>query len=106
MRNRRAAVERVGEIGGTGEAFNMLPVLFATIAIALALIFGGSRRTFRSWPLLIASASWGLAAIYEWWFTTRYDPQAKIDIRVDLLLVGALAIVITLVCAAWSFRSR
>jgi hypothetical protein len=72
----------------------------------LALIFIWSRSRFRSWPLLIAAAAWGLAAIYELWFTHRYDPRSKSNIRVDLLMFIALSSVITLVSVAWSIRRR
>lgn len=80
--------------------------IFAIVAIGLALIFIWSRSRFRSWPLLIAAAAWGLAAIYELWFTHIYAPQSKSNIRVDLLMVIALSSVITLVSAAWSIRRR
>ena len=83
-----------------------MAVIFGTIAIALAILFGFCQRRFRAWPLLIASACWGLAAIYEWWFTTFYDPRGQFDIRVDLLLAAGLASVVTLLCAAWSFRPK
>jgi hypothetical protein len=58
------------------------------------------------WPLLIASVAWGLTAIYEWWFSTFYDPQGKYDIRVDLLLAVVLSFLITTFAAVWSLRRR
>jgi hypothetical protein len=60
----------------------------------------------RGWPLLIAAAGWGLGAIYEWWFTTIYDPRHKFNIRADLLILVFWLIVTTLVCAIWSLRRR
>jgi hypothetical protein len=62
--------------------------------------------THRCWPLLIASGAWGLTAIYEWWFSTFYDPQSKYDIRIDLGLAVIVSFLITAFAAAWSIRPR
>jgi hypothetical protein len=84
----------------------MWAFLFAILAIGLAVLFAWSRARFQSGPLLVASAAWGLSALYEWWFTRIYDPQAAFNIRIDLLLVIAGSVVITLFCAVWSLRRR
>jgi hypothetical protein len=80
--------------------------VFAGLASVLAILFLVSRRRFRSWPLLVSSAAWALAAIYEWWFELVYDPAGKFNIRVDLLFVLGSCVVISLLAGAWSIRRR
>jgi hypothetical protein len=80
--------------------------IFAIVAISLILLFVWSRARFRSWPLLIAAAAWGLSALYELWFDNFYDPQHKFDIRIDLGLAIVISFFATLFAAAWSIRRR
>jgi hypothetical protein len=48
-----------------------------------------------SWPLLIAASAWGLATLYECWFELIFDPEAKFNIRVDLLAVLGVLLIVT-----------
>ncbi len=80
--------------------------IFVLVSVGLFLLYARYRSTHRCWPLLIASAASGLTAIYEWWFSTIYDPQHKYNIRVDALLAIVLSFLVTVSAAVWSIRRR
>ena len=80
--------------------------IFVLVSVGLSLLYVWYRNTHRCWPLLIASGAWSLTAIYEWWFSTFYDPQGKYDIRVDLGLAVIVSFLVTALAAAWSIRRR
>jgi hypothetical protein len=78
-------------------------VIGLAIATATAIVGGWSRtKPHLFWPLLVASTAWGFAAIYEVWFECIYDPHAKFDIRLDLLVIAIGLITTTVVCVGWS----
>jgi hypothetical protein len=73
-----------------------------TVATAIAISSGTWRTSPNLFlPLLIASIAWTLSASYETWFDFIYDPNHKLSIRLDLLLIILGLTVTTVVCVAW-----
>ena len=84
----------------------VLVAIGLAIVTAMAIVGGLHRaRPHVFWPLVVASVAWGLAAIYEGWFESIEDPQGKVDIRVDLVVIVIVLIATTVVCVVWSVVS-
>ena len=76
-----------------------LAVIFLVGHLVLRFTSLGSRRHPRS--LLVASAAWGLYAVWEW-LVVIFTPEA--NIRVDLILIWPVLLIVTIWFAIRAFR--
>ena len=76
----------------------VVALVFAVGFIVLVVLQGVNHR-FRSWPFLVASALWGLYALWE-----SIAMEKQWNIRVDLLLIYPALLAISVAAVVLSYR--